>query len=189
MALRWGHRAWDIDFAGPSFGRSLHRIRAVPFIAGLVGLLAVGWAVDGALDVLQQDNVVNEEVAAIRHQLAVRARLQPVASGPALSGPETDNINAKVAQLNLPWNELFAALEAATPTNVALLELAPDARKHIVTGIAEAAGSDDMLKYMSRLGGQPFFSSVMLSRHETNLTDPNKPLRFHFTAQWGGAIK
>ena len=189
MALRSRHRAWEIDFAGPSFRRSLHRIRVVPLIAGLVGLFAAGWAVDDVLDLLQRDETVNEELAAIRHQLAVRTRLHPVAFEPTLSVPETDNINAKVAQLNLPWKELFQALEAATPNNVALLELTPDARKHIVTGVAEAAASDDMLGYMSRLGGQPFFSSVMLSRHETNLTDSNKPLRFHFTAQWGRATK
>lgn len=189
MALKWHHPALEIDFAGPSFARRLNRTRVVSLVAGVVGLLAVGLAVDDAFDLLRQHETVDAELTVIGQQIVVVTRSRPVASRLALGMPEADDINAKIARLNLPWSELFQALESATPTNVSLLEITPDARKRTVTGVAEVAGSEDMLRYMSRLGSQPFFSSVVLSRHETNLTDPNKPLRFHFTAQWERATK
>lgn len=189
MAMRRHHAGWDIDFAGPSLQRSLWRMRVIALVAGLAGLSTVGWAVTDFIDLLQRNATLDAELAAVGQRLAARARVHPAVSRLALSQPETDDINGKIARLNLPWNELFQALESATPASVSLVELTPDARKNIVTGVAEAAGSDDMLGYVARLGSQPFFSSVLLNRHETNLTDPNKPLRFHFTAVWARETK
>ena len=46
-----------------------------------------------------------------------------------------------------------------------------------------------MLGYVATLSAQPFFTSVLLSKHETNTQDPNRPLRFQFEARWGQAVQ
>jgi Tfp pilus assembly protein PilN len=79
---------------------------------------------------------------------------------------------------------VFQAVESATPASIALLELAPDVKQHAIKGVAEAKSSDEMLDYITRLGSQSLFKAVVLTRHEINDRDPNKPLRFQFVAAW-----
>lgn len=96
-------------------------------------------------------------------------------------------INRAVLQLNLPWPELFNALEAATPASVALLELTPDAAGLRLTGKAETSDSSAMLAYLARLQRQPFFNQVLLLRHERQTEPGPRPIRFVFEARWGEA--
>jgi Tfp pilus assembly protein PilN len=93
-------------------------------------------------------------------------------------------INAAVAQLNLPWSDVFDAIEAATPANIALVSIEPDAKKQVLKGEAEALNSDDMIAYIERLKKVDFFVQVDLVKHEVSAQDPYKPLRFEFEAQW-----
>ena len=53
--------------------------------------------------------------------------------------------------------------------------------------MAEAKTSDDMIAYIEQLKKQEFFTAVLLTKHEINEQDPNKPWRFQFEAQWVGA--
>jgi hypothetical protein len=41
-----------------------------------------------------------------------------------------------------------------------------------------------MVGYVEELKQQELFSSVMLTRHEINEQDPNRPLRFQLEAVW-----
>jgi Tfp pilus assembly protein PilN len=69
---------------------------------------------------------------------------------------------------------------------VALLALEPDARRRSLRITAEARNSDDMLAYVAKMQEQGWFASVALVRHEIAEQEPNRPLRFQLSAQWGG---
>jgi Tfp pilus assembly protein PilN len=99
--------------------------------------------------------------------------------------PEAAAVNGAISQLNLPWRALHDAVRAATPSNIALLALEPDAKKRVLRITAEAKNSDDMLAYVAALGQVTLFGTVTLVRHEILEQDPNRPLRFQLDAAWG----
>jgi len=121
--------------------------------------------------------------------LSQRSEQQPVVKKTAITEAQAAAVNAAIAQLNLPWREVFDAIESATPKTIALLALQPDAKRNLVKGMAEAKTSDDMIGYIELLKKQEFFTAVLLTKHEVNEQDPNKPLRFQFEAQWTGAAQ
>jgi hypothetical protein len=92
------------------------------------------------------------------------------------------SVNDAIRRLNLPWDRLFVALNAAgsgvKTGSVALLALEPDVDAGLVRLTAEARDSDAMLRYQRRLEAQPGIASALLSRHEVVLEDPQAPLRF-----------
>lgn len=93
-------------------------------------------------------------------------------------------INSAIIQLNLPWQALFEALEQTRPKNIALLSLEPDGKKRVLRILGEARQADDMLDFVRLLREQPRFSEATLTRHEINMQDPNRPLRFTVETSW-----
>jgi len=67
---------------------------------------------------------------------------------------------------------------------VALIALEPDPRKRSLKITAETRTSDEMVDYVAALKEQESFSGVILTRHEINDADPNRPLRFQLEATW-----
>ena len=177
-------KSLQIDFAAPSLARTLARISALSWAIGLLALLAL--LVAG----LRAQNLVQQHTArqVVLQQLARRqqARLASIvrAKKLPLPAPQVAAINDAIEQLNLPWRDLLDALESTTPASIALLALEPDARKHILKGVAEAPDSGAMIDYIAALQQQTLFATVVLTRHETNEQDARKPLRFQFEAQW-----
>ncbi|MFC0250873.1 PilN domain-containing protein [Massilia consociata] len=177
-----------IDFATPSLRRSLLRtpLRLLPF---LFAVAVMGFTAVTQLARYEEDQ---EQLEALRAALAARStapRPLPVAAQPKLSVPEAQAqaVNDAVMQLNLPWRDLYDAVRAATSADVALLALEPDAKRRTLRITAETRNSDDMLAYVARMQEQEWFGSVVLTRHEIAEQDPNRPLRFQVSAQWGGA--
>jgi len=176
-----------IDFAPPGLRRTL--FRAPPHLAFVVP--AVLALCVPALLAGQHYLEQKEELAALQAALAARSAPPPVVVAQAaapkanLTPAQASAVNAAVLQLNLPWRDLAGALSAATPDNVALLALDPDAKRRTVRISAEAKNSDDMLAYVARLQAEEWFSSVVLTRHEVMQQDPNRPLRFQISATWG----
>jgi Tfp pilus assembly protein PilN len=176
-----------IDFAPRSPWRSICRINAWTALALLLGL-----ALCSATGVLGQHTLatIDTDSAAlqgINQKLNERDTNKPAPKKIAVGDAQASAVNTAIAQLNLPWGDVFDAVEAATPKNVALLALEPDAKRDVVKGVAEAKTSDDMIAYIEQLKKQNFFQTVLLTKHEINEQDPNKPLRFQFEAQWTGA--
>lgn len=173
-----------IDFAPRSLRRTL--FHAPPFTWSLVLGVAIllvptaihGWKYLGELRELEARNTAARVHLAPAPVANVALRQPPVTPGQA------DAINAVVLQLNLPWRELRDAVQEATPANVALLALEPDAKKRTVRITAEARTSEDMIGYVERMKSQELFVGVVLVRHEVNEQDPNRPLRFQLDAQW-----
>ena len=171
-----------IDFAPRTLRTLWHRLPVSAMLVLLVSLLAIAGA-GVRLAFLQQQTVLVQQAAAeagAQHRAPERPRL--VAA--VVSAAQAVAVNNAIKKLNVPWEELLDALEAAASPKVALLELRPDIAAQQLVGVAEAGTSDAMFAYLRRLQGQPMLTSVHLSNHQTNELDRNKPLRFEFTASW-----
>jgi hypothetical protein len=176
----------DIDFAPPTWRRSLHRVPAWAWGTAALGVALIATAVWAGSDALQRQQA--SEARWLRAQQRVAQAAQgpaPVAQVP-IAPAQAAAVNAAILQLNLPWRDLQDALASATPPAIALLALEPDARKRVLKITAETTGSDAMVAYIAQLKQQELFGSrVQLLRHEINALDPNKPLRFQLEARWG----
>ncbi|VXB19759.1 PilN domain-containing protein [Massilia sp. 9I] len=176
-----------IDFAPRTLRRTLFRVppRAFGFLFAIAGLCFVL-----ASQVISYREE-REQLEALQAAIAARSnavRPLPVAATPKTTIPDAQAqaVNDAVMQLNLPWRDLVEAVRAATPSNVALLALEPDAKRRNLRITAETKNSDDMLAYVAQMQEQGWFASVNLVRHEIAEQEPNKPLRFQISAQWGG---
>lgn len=174
-----------IDFAPPGLRRTLFRTPP-----RLVFLLPAVLAMCVPAGVMTQRYVEQQqELTDLQAALAVRSAPPPVVVAAApkvtLAPAQVTAVNAAVGQLNLPWRDLAAALADATPASIALLALEPDAKRRTLRISAEAKNSDDMLAYITRLQAEEWFTGVVLMRHEVMQEDPNRPLRFQVSVQWG----
>lgn len=175
-----------IDFAPRSLRRTL--LRVPPRFAGLLFCTACLCFVMATALIRYQDE--RADLEALQAAIAARSntpRPLMVAAQPASTIPQAQAqaVNDAVMQLNLPWRDLVEAVRAATPGNVALLALEPDAKRRTLRITAEARDSDDMLAYVAKMEEQGWFQSVALVRHEVAEQEPNRPLRFQISAQWG----
>lgn len=173
-----------IDFAPPSLQRTLLRTGARSWLLMLCALaLCVGAALLG-WRLLAQQRVDDAQLAAA-YTRAKAPVVVPVATlQPKISELQAQAVNAAVMQLNLPWRALHDAIAAATPSTIAMLALEPDARKRSMKITAEAKTSDAMIDYVEELKRQELFADVVLTRHEINEQDANRPIRFQIEAQW-----
>ncbi|WKN20061.1 pilus assembly protein [Azotobacter vinelandii] len=153
-------------------------------------LLAAGLLLAGALWALQQR--VDAERARAAQELA---RLQPERHGELHQAPlsKADALAQQAslaemrrvsAALNLPWNGLFATLEGLPLKDVALLSLAPDARKRLLRISAEARDLEAMLAFHQRLEDSDGLSDVSLLDHEVLVQVAERPIRFNLLATW-----
>ncbi|RJG05281.1 hypothetical protein D3870_03940 [Noviherbaspirillum cavernae] len=176
----------SIDFAPRGFRRAIVRTKPVAWALlciGIVSCIAVGmtaWTLD------QRYRAEEGRVKQLQVQLADNRARQPLPKKWTVSASQADAVNQATAQLNLPWRDVLDAIEAATPATVALLALEPDARKQVLKGLAEARSSEAMIAYIEQLKQQSYFDAVVLTRHDVNEQDTNKPLRFQFEARWTG---
>ncbi|MDB5991302.1 MAG: hypothetical protein JWQ10_2705 [Herbaspirillum sp.] len=173
-----------IDFAPRSLRRTIARTRPATWLIGSIGLMLCASSAVIAYNLLRQGEARQAELQRIQTRIAARIQPAPARHEVVIPDGQADAVNEIVGRLNLPWRDVFQAIESATPASVALLELSPDAKRHAIKGTAEAKNGDDMLNYIARIGSQPFFDSVVLTRHEINEQDPNRPLRFQFLAVW-----
>jgi len=112
---------------------------------------------------------------------AARARAAP-APAPAYTPAQADALNAAARRLETPWPAIFRAIELATPTDVALLTVEPDAHHARIRGSALARSPRHMFEHIERLAATQAFVDARLLRHETDDLAPGKPLRFQFEA-------
>ncbi|BAN50725.1 hypothetical protein [Metapseudomonas resinovorans] len=89
------------------------------------------------------------------------------------------------AQMNLPWDGLFATLEGQSRKDVALLSLTPDARKGQLRITAEARNLPAMLAFHRELEASDALSDVSLLNHEIVAEQAERPIRFNLMATWG----
>ncbi|OEO23936.1 hypothetical protein AX279_19025 [Pseudomonas sp. J237] len=88
------------------------------------------------------------------------------------------------AEMNLPWNALFNSLESMPRDDIALLSIAPDARKQQLRLTAEARNLEAMLAFHRSLENTQQLRDVSLLSHETLTQMPERPVRFSLSATW-----
>jgi len=173
-----------IDFAPRTLGRAIARTGLFTWLCAAAGVVL---CIAAAVTIFAQTGKNNATRLALKQ---VEARLDERAARKApvkkvvMPEAQAKAINVVISRLNLPWSDVFDAIEEATPGSIALLSIDPDAKKNLIKGVAEAKSSDEMIAYIEMLKKQEFFTQVILTRHEINEQDAHKPLRFQFEAQW-----
>ena len=154
-------------------------------------LLALGSAVVVGLVLLQQSLQAEQvEREASVHSLEQQLGRRPATVAPLSSAASREQaerlaqMQSVSQQLQRPWQQLFAMLEAQPQDDVALLSLAPDARKGQLRITAEARNLEAMLQYHQRLEASAELSDVSLLNHEVLAAQPEHPVRFTLTATW-----
>jgi hypothetical protein len=169
-----GARPVQLDFVAP-VGRA-RAAGALLCAAGLAALLGVGLA--------------------FARQVAERGRLEASLAATArprhrAPTPQALELAAEAAaverELRIPWTLLLSELEAAshdTAGTVSLLQVEPDAAKHLVRITAEVRALNDALAYIRRLEKSDVLRNPMLESHERRRDDPEHPLRVKLSAEW-----
>ena len=173
-------RAVQLDFLLPT-GRGS---RAGPWLL-VAGVLA-------AVAAASYQNHLTHEAAAREARLAtlrgIASRSLPVISERSSETPEVrDQIkkaNGVLRLMNVPWGELFAAIESAENGDVALLAVQPDTRSRSVLIGGEGRSLPAVLTYMGRLERTKRLHGVVLLSHEVKDKEPGQPIAFTLSAAW-----
>ena len=149
-------------------------VRGLVLLCGaLLALSVAGWSCFVEIDAAQK--------ASKQRQTEKRKHVQERVT---LSPEKTEAINRAIRQLNLPWEDLFAAVESKLNDQISLLSLEPDAANHLLRIQGEAKSADDMLDFVTSLNDKSYFGNASLLRHEIVDNDHNKPIRFIVEASW-----
>ena len=158
-------------------------IGAVALTVGVCAAFYVAWIYqEGSRKIAQQESVV----AGIRSEKASRMDPLPVEADSEQLTLETNQARAIILELNLPWKELFAAVESYQLDDVAVLSIEPDSQKGLVRINAESKSLDSMVAYFAYLQKIPLFREVELVSHQVQEQDPQHPIRFMLQASWAG---
>lgn len=157
-----------------------------------VGMLLLVLVIAGAVQMERYYRQLSEQgaqlealAAKIEHKLhPSRSVVAPSAAESQQTGAEIKAANEVLLQLNLPWNEMFAAVEGANNDDMALLGIEPDVKKGLVRVSGEAKNSAAMFKYIRLLQGSKPISTLYLKHHQIKERDPEKPIRFTLDASW-----
>ena len=187
----------DLDFAPRSarywWARAGLALRGA--LAGALVAVAAGlwWLMALHTERVQLQAALLRTAPAVMQGTQERAPLT-LKGAQALDTAQTKAMNQALLALNRPWSALWDALErvsSAPGMQVAILEMRPDAASEQDSGagqglrlLAESKDSAHMLGFMRQLRAEPFFVSAVLTSHQVNAQDPNKPLRFEVNLRW-----
>ena len=97
---------------------------------------------------------------------------------------EVAAVRETVQRLSLPWDELFAALEAAASDTITLAAIEPDTGKGTVTISADGKDYLAALSYVSNLSRSERLDRVQLVRHEQKANSAGSSVSFAVSAAW-----
>jgi len=161
---------------------SVSRVGAWLLVAGALA------AVVALLEYRQVGGQVHARATELEELRSMSRRTRPAMEASEADSPEVreqiKKANAVLGQLNVPWSELFAAIEAAQNDDVALLQVQPDARTHTVQLGGAARDLSAVLDYMTRLERTEDLQDVLLVSHEMKLREPGRPVEFVLNARW-----
>ena len=108
---------------------------------GLSAILLVAWRYqDENRKVFQLEKLV----ASVRSERLSRLAPLPVEKNSEQTALETAQAKAIILELNLPWKDLFEAIESYRKDDIAVLSIEPDAQKGLVRINAEAKSLDSV---------------------------------------------
>lgn len=173
-------RAVQLDFLQPTGRRS--RLGSWLLFVGAIAAVA---------SMAYQSHLAREVAARDAHLTALQgitSRSLPSISGQDSDTPEMrDQIkkaNAVLQVMNIPWGELFAAIESAEDGTVALLAVQPDPRSRSVLIGGEARSLPAVFAYMGRLEHTNRLRDVVMVNHELKSKEPGQPVAFTLSAGW-----
>jgi len=132
-----------------------------------------------------------ERAAALREADALQGQLERAARKPGAVrrldprlAHEVRQANEVLGRMSVPWERLFAALEASGNPRIALLALNSDPKSGRIELSGEAAERRALVEHLAALRRQPALKNVyLLSEHATVQGAPGA-LRFVVTATW-----
>lgn len=173
--------ALQLDFVAP---RRRPRLVGIVVLAGALGLAGhLLWQfqiTQGRLQTLEASASLLGAPRPQRVQGGVERRSH-------LEG-EMKSAQATVRQLALPWPQLIDALERAAMTEVAVLQVQPDAQSRLLRVTANARGEELMLEYLRRLGATGGFAEVHLLSHQVREDHPGRPVQFSVQATFRSGL-
>lgn len=177
-------RSLPLDFAPRSMRRELYRVRPFARAVMLAGLLLCALAALHVERRLMRLDALDREAQQLEARAQRSARASMTTRAAPIDPKQGAAVNAAVARLNLPWEALLDAIEAATPSQIALLSITPEPGRALIRIEAECSGSKDMIDYLTSLEHQPLFGPVTLVRHELTKDGTDAMLRFDVDVQW-----
>ncbi len=141
-------------------------------------VLILALAVSGDL-VLRYRDALHELAALDAAQGLLNANRRPQRAVPKERlDEEAKIIDAAVRQLSIPWAQMIEAVEAASSSEVTVLQLQPETQQRNLRLTAEAKNREAMLRYVRRLGDARVLSGVHLVNHHVLVEDPSRPIQF-----------
>lgn len=154
-----------------------------------VGLLLLGAGLVAFVAAAGHTLIARDELKALRADKQALERQMSVAPPPSPPTREAvvsrERRDALMAQLTLPWEVLFTALERTRTDAVPILELAPDATSRSVQITALAPSYADALAYVDRLANMEGMAEVLLVTHAPEAGASPGTLRIVIRALWG----
>jgi hypothetical protein len=176
-----------LDLAPFSLRREWYRIGPAPRALALAGLLLCVVAGFRAQKMLVRLDVLDSQMGRLEVS-AEHARSSTTLGSATIDAKQAAAVNAAVARLNLPWNDILDAVEAATPPKVAVLSITPEPGRALIRIEAEVesgqGSSQDVIDYLLALEQQPLFARVNLVKHELVKDGMDRVIRFSIEAQW-----
>jgi len=172
-------RALDLDYRRES--RYPRWVGVALLAAGLAGMIAAG---------VQYSYLASEYAqaeASLRQAGSTARRQSPSkqSSGDLRQlALEMKRAREVAFALKLPWNDLFASVEAANTPHVALLSIESETGKRQVKITGEAKDLEALLDYLRLLGTQPKLANAYLQSHQVQEQDPYRPVRFVLGVDW-----
>lgn len=179
-------RHLPLDLAPFSVRREWYRVRPVARVVAVAGLLlcmVAGLRIHGLLSRL---DTLDAEMSRITERAQRSAHAASHVSRDPIDPKQSAAVNAAIARLNMPWDAMLDAIEAATPSQIALLSITPEPGRSMLRIEGECAGSKDMIDFLTSLEQQPLFGNVNLVKHELTKDGTENVLRFLVELQWRG---
>lgn len=175
-----------LDLAPANWRRQLHRMHPAARVLSVAGLLLCVVGAFHAYRLLARLDSLDSQAARLAARAEQSAHTSMAVSSAPIDPKQGAAVNAAVARLNLPWSDILNAVEAATPSQVALLSIAPEPGRELLRIEAESSSSEDMIGYLQALELQPSFGHVNLVKHELAKDGMDGVTRFQIEAQWRG---
>ena len=151
----------------------------------LLAAVATGAAVaDRHARIEQRHAAVQARHDALSQALRATALRRTGAAPDAQLLADLRRANLIIDQLTIPWETLFAAVEAADVRGLGLLSLAPTARDRSLRVSGEARNLADLLSYVDRAAAQPALSQVHLLGHNAVQREGASVVSFTLAATW-----
>lgn len=169
----------EIDFVKPPAASWLGRwLLIVGIIAAPVAMLEYRYSMDAVAAQTLENERLRNKARGERAAIVSDEKIEPEVRF------QIGKANAVLEQLNVPWGEMFAAIESAQSRDVALLQVQPDPRTHIVRMGGAGRDLPAVLEYMARLEQTASLDNVLLVSHEVKQREPGRPVAFILSARW-----